>query len=220
MRLEKAADMPAESRPGRGRPREFDRELALRNALKLFWEQGYMQTTMTQLCRVMGIKSPSLYCAFGSKAQLFLEALAFYKTTYWGPVFARYLEEKNLYEATKNLFAATARILLSPDAPCGCLTVFSALTLPAREDGILATIATMRADTRQVFRERLKMAVRDKEIAPDCDIPAITGSLTNYFEGLTLQAREQDICLAELLAIALRGVKLLPPVMGAEEAKK
>lgn len=220
MSLEKAADKPAVSRPGRGRPREFDRELALRNALRLFWEQGYMQTTMSQLCRAMGIKSPSLYCAFGSKAELFLEALAFYKATYWGPVFARYLEEKNLYEATKNLFAATARILLSPDAPCGCLTVFSALTLPAREEGILATIANMRADTRQVFRERLKMAVRDREIAPDCDIPAITGSLTNYFEGLTLQAREQDICQAELLAIALRGVKLLPPVRGAEEAKK
>ncbi|MBD5416199.1 MAG: TetR/AcrR family transcriptional regulator [Desulfovibrio sp.] len=210
----------AEKRSQRGRPREFDRELALRNALRLFWEQGYMQTTMSQLCRAMGIKSPSLYCAFGSKAELFLEALAFYKATYWGPVFARYLTEENLYEATKNLFAATARILLSPDAPCGCLTVFSALTLPAREERILATIADMRADTRQVFRERLKKAVRDREIPADTDIPAITGSLTNYFEGLTLQARERDICQAELLAIAVRGVKLLPPVMGVEEAKK
>ena len=206
----KAANTPAESRPARGRPREFDRALALRNALKLFWELGYMQTTMSQLCKVMGIKSPSLYCAFGSKAELFLEALAFYKAKYWGPVFARYLAEEDLYEATKNLFAATARILLSPDAPCGCLTVFSALTLPAKEERILETIAKMRADTRQVFRDRLKKAVRDKEIAADCDIPAITGSLTNYFEGLTLQARERDICLAELLAIALRGVRLLP----------
>ena len=210
----------AEKRPTRGRPREFDRELALRNALRLFWEQGYMQTTMSQLCRAMGIKSPSLYCAFGSKAELFLEALAFYKSTYWGPVFARYRAEENLYEATKNLFASTARILLSPDAPCGCLTVFSALTLPAKEERILKTIAKMRAGTRQVFRDRLKKAVRDREIPADCDIPAITGSLTNYFEGLTLQAREQDLCLAELLAIALRGVELLPPVMGAEEAKK
>ena len=204
----------AEKRPPRGRPREFDRELALRNALRLFWEQGYMQTTMSQLCRAMGIKSPSLYCAFGSKAELFLEALAFYKSTYWGPVFARYLAEENLYEATKNLFEVTARILLSPDAPCGCLTVFSALTLPAKEERILKTIAKMRAGTRQVFRERLKKAVRDREIAADCDIPAITGSLTNYFEGLTLQARERDICQAELLAIALRGVKLLPEPQG------
>ncbi|MDE5879348.1 MAG: TetR/AcrR family transcriptional regulator, partial [Desulfovibrio sp.] len=203
-------DQAAEKRQPRGRPREFDRELALRNALRLFWEQGYMQTTMSQLCRAMGIKSPSLYCAFGSKAELFLEALAFYKGAYWGPVFARYLEEEDLYEATKNLFAATARILLSPDAPCGCLTVFSALTLPAKEERILETIARMRADTKKVFRERLKKAVRDREIPADCDIPAISGALTNYFEGLTLQAREQDICQAELLAIALRGVKLLP----------
>ena len=198
-------------RAGPGRPREFDREIALTRALRLFWEQGYMQTTLAQLCKAMEIKSPSLYCAFGSKSQLFLEALRYYKRKYWKEVFASFLETPDLYEATKNLFSSTARILLLPDAPCGCLTVFSALTLPPCEKEILDTVAMMRGETKKIFRERLRMAIRAGQIAPDSDVPAIAGALTNFFEGLTLQAREEDICQAELLAIALRGVALLPP---------
>lgn len=194
----------------RGRPRAFDRGKALCDALELFWSQGYVQTTMAQLCAAMGIKSPSLYCAFGNKADLFLEALAYYKRTYWSEAFARFMAENNLYEATKNLFEDAARILLLPDAPCGCLTVFSAMTLPAREGRILETITRMRQETKKMFRDRLMIAVRAQQIPADSDIPAIAGALTNFFEGLSLQARD-DICQAELRAIASLGVHLLPP---------
>ena len=192
-----------------GRPRGFDREKALCKALQLFWEQGFMQTTMAQLCDVMDIRSPSLYCAYGSKADLFLEALKYYREKYWSGAFAKFLATEDLYEATKNLFDETARILLLPDAPCGCLTVYSAMTLPPKEKEILQTIAKMRNDTKRVFREKLKDAARRGQIPADSDIPAITGALVNFFEGLSLQARD-DICLSELLAIAALGVELLP----------
>lgn len=193
----------------RGRPREFDREQALTKALELFWSQGYMQTTMSQLCGNMGIKSPSLYCAFGSKAELFLEALAYYKNKYWSRAFAAFMSEPDLYEATKNLFEDAARILLLPDAPCGCLTVFSAMTLPPGEVRILETITQMRLQTKKLFRDRLMLALKAGQIPEESNIPAIAGALVNFFEGLSLQARD-DICLAELREIALRGVCLLP----------
>lgn len=201
------------ARSGPGRPRTFDREAALGRALELFWDQGYMQTSIAQLCGAMGIKSPSLYCAFGSKAELFLEALSYYREKYWRVIFERFLNSNNLYEATKNLLESAARILLLPDAPCGCLTVFSALTLPPSEIQIHQTISAMRAETKKIFRDRLRLAIRQGEIAPDTNIPVIAASLTNYFEGLTLQAREEDICQAELIEIALRGVLLLPPIL-------
>lgn len=193
----------------RGRPREFDRELALTKALELFWSQGYLQTSMSQLCAAMGITSPSLYCAFGSKARLFLEALAYYKEKYWRSAFKDFMTESDLYAATQKLFTDAARILLSPDAPCGCLTVISAMTLPPKEERILGTITRMRQETKDMFKKRLMMAIRAKQIPEDCNIPAIAGSLANFFEGLSLQARD-DICQAELKEIALRGVRLLP----------
>jgi AcrR family transcriptional regulator len=61
-----------------GRPRSFDRTAALRRAMEVFWARDYDGTSMADLTRAMGINSPSLYAAFGSKANLFREALELY----------------------------------------------------------------------------------------------------------------------------------------------
>ncbi len=69
--------------PRTGRPRAFDRSAALDAAMRLFWEHGYETTSLDQLKRAMGSLSPaSFYAAFGSKAALFKEALARYRSTY------------------------------------------------------------------------------------------------------------------------------------------
>ena len=65
----------------RGRPRTFDRAGALRRAMEVFWEHGYEGTSMSDLTAAMGIKSPSLYAAFGCKEELFREAVAYYNET-------------------------------------------------------------------------------------------------------------------------------------------
>src|ERR1700743_43149 len=75
-----------------GRPRAFDRELALEAAMTLFWRQGFFGTSMTDLCDAMGIRSPSLYAAFGSKEALYREAIDHYVRTIGTPVWDK-LEE-------------------------------------------------------------------------------------------------------------------------------
>ena len=55
----------------RGRPREFDRDVALKRAMMIFWEKGFEATSMSDLVEAMKINSPSIYRAFGSKEDLF-----------------------------------------------------------------------------------------------------------------------------------------------------
>lgn len=62
----------------RGRPRKFDKPEAVRQALNLFWERGYDGVTTTELTRMMGMHSPSLYHAFGNKAGVFRAAIELY----------------------------------------------------------------------------------------------------------------------------------------------
>ncbi|RYD28556.1 MAG: TetR/AcrR family transcriptional regulator, partial [Verrucomicrobiaceae bacterium] len=62
----------------RGRPRAFDRTAALDAAMGVFWRKSYTATSMNDLCEAMGIGSPSLYAAFGSKEQLYAEAIRHY----------------------------------------------------------------------------------------------------------------------------------------------
>ena len=65
----------------RGRPRSFDRDAALEAAMKTFWQFGYEGASMAALTAAMGINSPSLYACFGSKEQLFREAVDLYLAT-------------------------------------------------------------------------------------------------------------------------------------------
>ena len=64
------------ARPARGRPRSFDREVALDQAMRVFWSKGFAGTSLGDLTSAMGIASPSLYAAFGSKEGLFASCLA------------------------------------------------------------------------------------------------------------------------------------------------
>lgn len=199
----------AAKRDGCGRPRSFDRDDALRIALNVFWRHGYEQTTMALLASEMGIASPSIYCAYGNKAQLFLEALRYYQKTYWDPLYEAYGAAPDIYLGTAHFFREAANILLAPKAPCGCLIVMGFLNLPENEPELHKAIAERREHTRRMFRDRLKKAANNGEIPAASDIPGIAGALHNFFEGLSIQARG-DLCLSELLAIAEKGVQLLP----------
>jgi AcrR family transcriptional regulator len=60
------------------RPKEFERETALQEAIKVFSEHGYEGTSTEALLEIMGINRQSMYDTFGDKWRLYLEALQRY----------------------------------------------------------------------------------------------------------------------------------------------
>lgn len=54
-----------------GRPKKFDREEVLMNAVNVFWLKGYDGTSMTDLAKSMGMNQPSIYAEFGDKLNLY-----------------------------------------------------------------------------------------------------------------------------------------------------
>lgn len=60
------------------RAARYDRQTALDKAVILFWERGYHGTSMKQLEQALDMRPGSLYATFGSKDELFAEALQTY----------------------------------------------------------------------------------------------------------------------------------------------
>lgn len=194
----------------KGRPREFDRETALCVALEMFWKRGFEPTSVADLCTAMDIKPPSLYATFGNKAALFLEAVRHYEDVYWKDVSVKFRNEPDIYKAVRDFFRDAARILLSPDTPCGCMVVLAAVNIAEDEKDIIASIREMRLDTKRMFAERLRQAISDGQIPADTDVPSLAGALNALLEGLSLQARD-NIFQSELMAMAAHAVRMLPP---------
>ena len=99
-----------------GRPREFDVDEALEQAMLVFWEHGYEGAGLAQLETAMGITRTSMYAAFGNKEQLFRKALQRYDA---GPAsYAdRAMEKPTAREVAKEFLDGAATATTRPGGP-------------------------------------------------------------------------------------------------------
>ncbi|MEM9569058.1 MAG: TetR/AcrR family transcriptional regulator, partial [Cyanobacteria bacterium P01_E01_bin.34] len=65
----------------RGPSKQFDPDVALQQAMEVFWAKGYEAASLSELMARMGISKKSLYDTFGNKRSLFLKALEHYSRT-------------------------------------------------------------------------------------------------------------------------------------------
>lgn len=106
----------------RGRPRKLDPDAAAQTAMTLFWQHGYDGVGVADLTQALGVKSPSLYAAFGSKANVFAAALEAYNALA-EPRLASAFEAETVDTFTAELLTSAADFYTAnPGAP-GCLVL-------------------------------------------------------------------------------------------------
>ncbi len=173
-----------------GRPRGFDRDEALARAMELFWARGYDATTLTELQRTIGINAPSFYAAFGSKEQLFREALELYVRTEGAPMTGAITLAPTARAAIERLLQASTISFRQPGKPAGCLMVLSATGCNDPDSGVADLLRERRAVRRTLIEERLRQGVVDGDLASDADLYAITTFYTAVLDGIAVEARE------------------------------
>jgi AcrR family transcriptional regulator len=187
--------------------------------LTVFWQRGYEPASVAELCKAMGINAPSLYAAFGNKAQLFMEAVQYYETFYWDAVYERMESEPDLYQAMHEFFYAAARILTSQDAPCGCLVVLGAANVSPESQDLNEALKALRREGRDCFLNRLKKAVAAGDLSSELDIESLASTLNTLLEGMSLQARD-GMTQVELEGIASYVMALLPARQRASAGRR
>lgn len=109
-----------------GRPRGFDRDKAVRQAMHLFWEHGFEGVSLEQLRQSMGgISSASFYAAFGSKEALYRTALEDYRATHGKVVLVLRDEGLSPRQRIEQALRRSAEMQTDPAHPTGCMVTLS-----------------------------------------------------------------------------------------------
>lgn len=175
----------------RGRPRTFDPDVALRQALDLFWERGYEGTSISDLASAMGIASASIYACFGSKENLFRQVMQLYGTSSGEPPRRALREEPTAREAVRVMLGAAADEITRSDAPHYCMLILAAPTGAVENHPIREFLADIRRDQFTLIRERLARGIVDGDLDTSTDsLDAIARYYTTVVQGLSIQARD------------------------------
>lgn len=213
--MQKSDDMPsaptALSSPGRGRPRGFDRDAALAAAMRLFWQKGFAATSIADLTAAMGIGSPSLYAAFGSKQALYGEALQYYGKTYEGLVWSNFAGAATCREAVESyLMDSAAALTGSADgsAPLGCMVTLSAVGSEGQVE-LGEVVRAARGSALERIKERFRRALADGELDAATDVDGRARFVLVVQNGMSLAARD-GASRAELEAVARHAMQGWP----------
>jgi TetR/AcrR family transcriptional repressor of nem operon len=160
------------------RPKEFDQNEALRNAIRLFCRQGFAATSTDALMRVMDIGRQSMYDTFGDKRALFLKALERYVTESVHSINVELERPGSALSAVQNALAIFAeRNDLSNTE--GCMGLNAISEFGHRDDNVTRITRKAAQVQRQTLIRVLSRAKSQGELSSDADLDA----MADFFEG-------------------------------------
>ncbi|MFM0348204.1 MULTISPECIES: TetR/AcrR family transcriptional regulator [Paraburkholderia] len=174
----------------RGRPRSFDRNVALVRATRLFWERGYEATSLADLTAAMGINSPSLYAAFGSKEALYSEVVELYVDAEAKSNRAVLEAASTAKEAIEGLLRRAAGRIARKGEPTGCLIMLGAINCAPENSHISEHLTAQRQLAERAIRERIERGVADGDVGSLADINALSSFYVSILKGLSVSARD------------------------------
>src|ERR1700675_3894090 len=198
-----------------GRPREFDPDKALDEALHVFWRRGYEGASMTDLTEAMGITKPSLYAAFGNKEELFRKALDRYVNGPGGYVQVA-LAKPTAREVVEHLLYEAADAVTDPNNPPGCLAVQGALCCGDAAQSIKQELMLRRANGEEDLCRRFDRAIAEGDLPAGSDAADLARYVSAILQGMAVQAaggtsRQQLRKIAEMALRPWRPTASTPP---------
>jgi AcrR family transcriptional regulator len=182
-----------------GRPREFDRELALAKARDAFWERGYEGVAMSDLVAALGIASARIYAAFGSKKSC--SAKRSHCTWKARAVSPRALaEETSVRGAIERMLREAVQLYTRSGRPQGCMVVSAATNGSLQNDAVVVWLSEHRSARTKSIIDRLRVALKAGELKAGTDVVALGDLYATLLHGLSVQARD-GVSKARLLAM-------------------
>ncbi|KJY43393.1 TetR family transcriptional regulator [Streptomyces sp. NRRL B-1568] len=175
-----------------GRPKQFDPEVAVDQAMGVFWRKGYAATTPQDLVDEIGIGKGSLYHAFGSKHALFERALERYRDTQAYALVELLGRPGPVLPRLRAALEALVEMDLDDPVRKGCFAVNTATELAVVDARSTELVRAMFARTEGALRAALEAGQRAGEIDASRDARAMASMLLATVIGMRVMAKTAD----------------------------
>ncbi|KQY80593.1 TetR family transcriptional regulator [Paenibacillus sp. Root52] len=188
------------------RSKEFEEFVVLDKAMRLFWEQGYEKTSMTDLVNHMGIHRRSLYDTFGDKHTLFLKSVDLYDQKMSFSLATGIKHSQTATEALQLIFSSLIHGEKHPAS--GCLLVNSTVELAARDDDMNNRSIEMFANTENLIKDIILWGQQEGEFTTEYNAEVLAEYLHNVGVGLRVMVKT-SMTKEKLLRIAILSMNLI-----------
>ena len=172
-----------------GRPRSFDTDQAIENAMQVFWTHGYEGASLPDLLAGMGLTRGSLYKAFTDKKTLFLKVLEHYegKAVQSGVTLLTDSAIPSGADRIMTMFTNSYRAVTAGDQR-GCLLCTAAAGPSMYDDDIAAAVSQGLTALRDGMYDALKACPKHAQMSDD-DRGPLADMLIAQYIGLRTMAR-------------------------------
>lgn len=203
------------------RPKAFDEDKALMQAMELFWQQGYTAASLAQLTACMGINRQSLYDTYGDKRGLFLKALDRYCGLIGSRLLAPLMQEAPGLDEIKATIGSLIGFLVEFPKPRACLMANTAMEIAPHDRTVADKVQAFHRALEDAFAVALRNARRRGEIASTADPAAVAKYLVSVANGMAVAAKAGATkqSLQDIAGVALTALQPTPPHSAARKRR-
>jgi TetR/AcrR family transcriptional repressor of nem operon len=168
------------------RPKEFDTNAVVQDAMETFWERGYAGTSVNDLLEETGLNRGSLYGSFGDKHKLFLTALERYDQQGWARIRQTLDRPGQAREVIENWIRSYADSCTGNDGHRGCLLCKAAMELVPHDPEVAAWMRRVAKRNERYLARLVERGQREGDIDAKIDARSVARFLWNSLAGLRL----------------------------------
>lgn len=193
------------------RPRQFDRDQALLQAIRVFCDKGFAAASTEELMTAMGLSRQSMYNAFGDKRQLYIEAMQQYQANSVSDLIWRLAKDATPLDSLRNMLLSFAS-RAEREGTTGCMGVNAICEFGVSDEELNRLNAGAGRTLLAALARTLNQAVEQAQIPADTDIAGACDFLLSTLNGMKVSAKS-GASTAQLEAVAGFAICALAPVI-------
>ena len=187
------------------RPQKFDTAEVLDQAMDVFWQKGYDNTSVQDLVDATGLNRGSLYNTFGDKADLFAQILQRYRSQSPAALLSSKADTAPPRQWIKDfLMSLVTRAKTDPDHK-GCLITNTAAGLYGCDATMTELVNQTLQELEALFTRVIKRGQQSGQIARDASAQSLARFFVATANGINVlaSAHTETAKLAEIVDNAL-----------------